>query len=295
MPDGTESACGLEGEGVSFVGGGGPQNEDGAKTNWRPGYHMIATTDASRVYFEAKPNKVGEPSKCEDTKPLGLYVRNRETGATTLIDPGTGTHGPEFIRATPDGRHAYFTTYSKLDPADTNVDGDVYRWDEETGTATCLTCAVKNESGEGIADVRLRTVAAGTRLSVVMVSDDFSHVYFESTRALAPGAGAGDPNIYALSGGTVRFVATTTGAGLDTGSGSSQLSADGNVLLFGATPSPQPDGRRSRPERRTRAIPLRRPRREPGVHLLPARRAHHAQRVTRQDVERRLDSRVRHR
>ncbi len=185
---------------------------------------MMAVKDASRVYFEAPEN-----GDCSGL--FRLYVRNRETGQTTLIDPGTVVagqrHEPEFVRATPDGRHAYFVTYSNhatyptIDPEgrDTNSHADLYRWDEQTGTSTCVTC-------EANPDVNLRSGG-------LLLSDDFSHVYFELTRRLAPGGVEGNVNIYVLSGNTIRFVADPNQNGLlNQFLNGPQLSADGNVLVF---------------------------------------------------------------
>jgi len=231
MPDGTESSCGLAPK--SFGGG----DNVGAGAQWRPGYHMIATTNASRAYFQVPPN-----GECGGL--FGIYERNREAGKTTLIDPGASGHDPEFIRATPDGRHAYFATYSKcrkyeqvspftcesLESADTNSDPDVYRWDEEAGESTCLTCVVP--------DANLDT--NGGVLNYVMVSDDFSHVYFESRNQLVPGEGTpGDANLYVLSGGTLRFVANPNAnrGVLRYGIASAKLSPDGSVLIFQAPAS----------------------------------------------------------
>jgi hypothetical protein len=217
MPDGTESSCGLDSK--SF--GGGDNLAAGAQ--WRPGYHMIATTDASRAYFQVPPN-----GECGGL--FGIYERNREAGETTLIDPGASGHDPEFIRATPDGRHAYFATYSKLDPSDTNQNADIYRWDEEAGESTCLTCVVP--------DANLDT--NGEVLNYVMVSDDFSHVYFESRNQLVPGEGTpGDANLYVLSGGTLRFVANPNAnrGVLRYGIASAKLSSHGSVLIFQAPAS----------------------------------------------------------
>jgi hypothetical protein len=213
MPDGLESSCGLDVEGKSF--GGNQQT--------RPGYLWIAATDASRVYFEAKPNKAAPNSEeCEKSAPFGLYVRSREAGETILVDPGVAGHDPEFIRATPDGRHAYFLSYSPLEPADANVDADIYRWNEESRSSTCLTCVVPDAAVSGH----------------VVVSDDFSHVYFESTRQLVSGQGnAGDVNLYSLSGGQLRFVGDVGASVLHQGARPA-LSVDGNVLLFGALARP---------------------------------------------------------
>lgn len=213
MPDGSPVSCPLSWE-WAFIGG---SSAGGAGANWRAGYHMIATTDGSRVYFEAKPN-----GNCSGS--IGLYVRNRETEETTQIDPG-GSSEPQFIRATPNGRSAYFTTTSTLDPVDTNVGRDVYRWDEAAGQSSCMTCMVSN------ANVR----------RYVLVSDDFSHIYFESENQLIAGKGEADAvNLYVVSGGSLRFVAHTAnsdgtlpGRGVNAPSTDpAELSEDGTVLLF---------------------------------------------------------------
>lgn len=218
MPDGIPNECGLDSgmSNSSFVGGGG--FGVAAAKQWRPGYHMISAADASRVYFQAKPNE----ALCK-LGLYGIYERDRESSETTLIDPGGKGISPQFIRATPDGRTAYFLTYSKLDSADTNSDPDVYRWSEAAGKSDCLTCVVPD------ADVRFKDTGVGGK---VMISDDFSHVYFESTKQLVPGEGrAGEINLYALAGGEVRFVADPDYEGESLGE-EAVLSADGNVLLI---------------------------------------------------------------
>lgn len=203
MPNGAPPTCGMSTEGESFVGPGSAGL--GASRNWRPGYKRISATDASRVYFEAKAN-----GKCAGS--YGLYERNRESEETKLIDGKE----PHLIRVTPDGREAYFTTASKLDPADTNNSNDVYRWEEEAGGSTCLTCV---SASAKVSDV-----------TATLVSDDFSHVYFESTVQLTPDAPADATNLYSLSEGKIRFVASTA-VDLRTRSNLA-LSADGKTLLL---------------------------------------------------------------
>jgi streptogramin lyase len=226
MPDGALSQCGLQDPTSSFTGvaGGGF-----ASTHWRGGYHRFGAVDGSRVYFETAPN-----GQCAGAVPVfALYQRNRESGITTLIDSGS-VGNPNMIRATADGRSIYFTTASRLDPGDENEDLDVYRWDEETDDATCLTCVVSD------ADI---PPDAG-----VLVSDDFSHVYFQSLHHLAPGATSGELNIFVLSGGEVRFVADA-GPGdspvanlfmgkHDVDEQTAQTSPDGTTLLFLTKPNP---------------------------------------------------------
>jgi NHL repeat len=219
MPDGTPNACGLVDNGDNFGSGFGTGGSRGSGLLYQEGYGRIATTDASRIYFEAVPN--GEPCSAK----LALYVRNLETEETTLIDPGAFGKEPLLIRSNADGHSVAFTTASQLDPADGNTDVDVYRWDEDpapAGTYTCLTCAV--------AEAKVMT---GPQVGKVLVSDDFSHVYFESESQLLPGQGKqGDVNIYAASGGEISFVGDP-----DSNNGvlrirAAQLSSDGNVLTF---------------------------------------------------------------
>jgi hypothetical protein len=219
MPDGTPSECGLSRNGASFT-GGRSGDERAGEMSWRPGYHSFNTTDGLLVYFEAEPN-----GGCGN--PYGLYVRNRETDETTLIDPGAEGHDVFKVRATPDGSAMYFVTFSQLDPDDGNTNADVYRWDERTEASTCLTCVVP--------DAEVRVI--GNASTPVLVSDDFSHVYFQSTKRLIPGQGtSGDTNFYVLSNGELRFVAD---AGPFENLRRTLISADGNVLLLQLLPRPQ--------------------------------------------------------
>jgi hypothetical protein len=219
LPEGEQASCGVP------SGNSGLQFSFAAGAHQHPGYRW-ASSDASRVYFQARPNKAGEPAQCEKSAPYGLYERNREgEGATTLIDAGSFGQSPEFIRTTPDGKSAYFLTTSQLDAADTNADADVYRWDEGEEASSCLTCASPDAA-----------------VTEVVVSDDFSHVYFESLKGLVPGRGrAGDQNVYALSDGALRFVADPVllSGGEATLRGHSRLSADGNVLVFSSVAAPR--------------------------------------------------------
>jgi DNA-binding beta-propeller fold protein YncE len=206
MPGGSATQCGLSLEAGGFG-------------NSLPGYHWVATEDGSRVYFE-----VSADGNCSGSK--GIYVRDREAQETTLVSSAA-----QFIRTTPDGHQAFFRTAEACrrfaqsnpfgceapEPADTNKHPDVYLWDEASGESSCLTCVLAD------ADVEER----------VLVSDDFSHVYFESSKKLIAGEGkAGSANIYVLRGGQIGFVGTASLGFFP------QLSADGNELLFRADALP---------------------------------------------------------
>ena len=212
MPDGTPSQCGLKTEGAAGFTGS-----------------PMVSDDASRVYFRTAPN-----GNC--AAPLGLYVRNREAGATTLVALGAGEN-VDFAATSDDGQVAYFTTHGKClrhnqassaceetETADTNGHRDVYRWDETQGSSSCVTCIVPD------ADV---DVSKGN----VLVSDDLSHVYFQSKRRLLAGKGkVGSLNLYVLSEGELRFIAEMGDGGAF--AQSPLLSADGNLLAFKAEPNP---------------------------------------------------------
>lgn len=219
MPDGMESECGV------------PREGSGAFRSpfLTLGPRMIAATDASRVYFQVQADPATKGGSCEG--PYGLYLRNRGSSETILIDPGTGAGfsaiSPSFLRTTTDGHSVYFATATPLDAqaADTNTGGDVYRWEEETGKSTCLTCVTADANVIG---------------SSVKVSEDFSRVYFRSNEALAAGAADGYESIYVLAGEEIRFVGDVAGTREDSGEGlaGAQLSSDGKVLVFRAKPNP---------------------------------------------------------
>jgi hypothetical protein len=248
MPDGLAANCGLDSSELnhSFVGGG---SGDAAAKQWRPGSHMVSG-DGSRIYFEAKLSE-----KCGSSL-YGLYQRNRTAGPivkgkaageTTLIDPGAGGNAPQFIWTSPDGREALYLTFGKCrryeaseyplnvaceeeEAEDENSDPDVYRWSEEEGKASCLTCVVED------ADLPLEGSSAVAK-GKVLVSGDGSQVYFESEHQLVEGEGrAGDLNLYVLGDGQIRFVADPHH---NTGvlGNEAQLSSDGKTLVFRAPAS----------------------------------------------------------
>jgi hypothetical protein len=219
MPDDEPNECGLPFEGQAFTGIG--TGAVYASSQWRPGYRRMARTDASRVYFQAVEN--GSPC----SNPLGIYYRDRATGETILIDDGTGEKRAAIIRATPDGGSVFFVTSSSHSPADTNNTGDIYRWDAGDGGYHCITCVVPE------AALELDT-NGNNNYEQVLVSDDFSHVYFTSPRQLIPGRGEeGDANLYAISGGQLKFV-TDFGSnfGFPLTSSAAELSRGGNVLTY---------------------------------------------------------------
>lgn len=200
MAGGSPPSCGIH-FGSEFAG------NTGGSAYAYPGYQWIASTDASRVYFQTRGNECSGPE--------GLYVRNRDASTTTQI-----AQSATFIRASADGRNAFFVTTEKLASADKNTDLDAYRWDEGTGKSTCITCVA--------ADANVSPLHREVR-----VSDDSSHIYFLSTNQLVSGLGReGDLNLYVVSGGALRFVADPNEEGVLSNPGQMEMSSDGNILVF---------------------------------------------------------------
>jgi len=211
MPDGQPAECGVKsGNFFGFAGGAG-NGTTGEQFRF-PDYHRMATTDASRVYFQASPN--GGSCTASIGHWQALYYRDRNTGQTVEIDPGTASQSPALVRATPDGRSVIFVTNTAHSPEDENASRDVYRWDADGDHYTCITCVANG---------------GGAVVGRVLVSDDFSHVYFSASQQLIPGRG---PGVYSVSGAELNYVGPV-GAWLGTGAElGAQLSSDGNVLIF---------------------------------------------------------------
>jgi hypothetical protein len=207
MPDGQPAECGVAPNDFYGTGGNGVAAE-----SWRfPDYHRMATTDGSRLYFEAFPN--GGSCSEGNGHHQAIYYRDRNAGQTVEVDPGTAQTPPVLIRATPDGRSVAFTTRTSHSPEDENGSGDVYRWDSEGDSYTCLTCVVDEAAVAGR----------------VVVSTDLSHVYFSSLRRLVPGHGMpGESSLYSVSDGDLGYVSPGDSTLLVRAS----LSSDGDVLVF---------------------------------------------------------------
>jgi NHL repeat len=213
MSDGEPPACGVN---------PGNNDADGGFPPAVAGFSRIALTDASRVFFGTSGDN------CSD--PLGLYVRNREAGTTTMI----AAEG-RFVRATPDGREAIFITPEALDPDDSNAVKDIYRWSEQGDSHECVTCVVPSVAT--LSDFQ------------ILPSEDLSRIYFVSNAQLVPGEGkAGARNLYVINpDSSLDFVArlTPTSGGvnpLDVRSGRALMTADGRVLVFPITEPPSADG-----------------------------------------------------
>lgn len=153
--------------------------------------HSVAAGGADSSVFYYDPS----------TRDLEVF---KDDNAQVEVDASQGpgaSGGGVFRIASTDGQGVLFTDASKLTPDATAASNspDLYRYDLGTGTLTDLTVDHADPSG---ADVQ----------GVVGASDDLSYVYFVADGVLAPGASAGQPNLYLLHNGSASFIATLDGA-----------------------------------------------------------------------------------
>jgi surface antigen len=164
-----------------------------------------------------------------------VFVRDLQLAATTLVSRATGTVGLKDHSFAPTvssgGRYIAFESQtSKLDPADSDILGDVFVRDVQAGTTTLVSRA---------------TGAAGVKgngsSSRPAISDDGRYVTFESTASNLDPADPddiGDVFVRDLEAGTTMLVSGATGtAGVKGASSSSAISGDGRYVTFESTAS----------------------------------------------------------
>jgi hypothetical protein len=131
----------------------------------------------------------------------GSSTQSVSKSQATSLDPN-GHRSPRFGHAASDGSVAFFTSAEKLtDDATTgpfSSGNDIYRYDVVTEELTDITVDGADENGAEV-------------LAVLGGSDDGTRLYFVAKGVLAPGATAGQTNLYAWTDdgsakGTVDFI-----------------------------------------------------------------------------------------
>jgi hypothetical protein len=153
--------------------------------------HNAISADGSRVFWTATGSKILSPEGGKGLQPGTLYLRDNplapqsesgecdEAGKACTLTVGGG----EFWTANPSGSLVIYQSGSKLFEAQIEEEGE-----ELTSTSTLI--------GEGVD-------------GVTGWSEDATKVYFVSSKALAPGALEGKPNLYYHEKGSgFEFVGT---------------------------------------------------------------------------------------
>jgi hypothetical protein len=195
---------------------------------WR---HPVSA-DGSRIFFSTK-----NPVKNKEE----VYVRINETttqevskSQKTVPDPTP--QAAKFWAASEDGSLAYFTSKEKLtnDATTGPTDGgeDLYRYDVDSEELTDLTPDPGEEASNG---ARVQGVLGSSSVG--------SRLYFVAQGILAPGATAGQNNLYMWSeGGGIEFIATGNTSNIfknnyRTTTPTSRVTPDGMYLAFTANNS----------------------------------------------------------
>lgn len=198
-----------------------PCGVTGLPPNWPRRVNRMVSPDGSLLAFSSLQGG------CTLSPSLQLYLRDIPAGSTSRVSspPLSGpTCNAFFSKQTPGA--VFFTTASRLVAEDTAplsstcTDGnDVYRYEVESEDLECVTCAVPGLAAE---------VASSA------VSEDGSHVYFGSARALTRGAVT--PAVYRVDVASedLAYVAPASSAGAvnDNPEFGNALNPDGDVFMF---------------------------------------------------------------
>ena len=158
------------------------------------------SADGRRVFFtESGSGRLYE--RLDGNRTIQL---NADQGGN---DP-SGHKPAAFLGATPDGHTVYFSTCERLTPDSTAVSTaantchtsfqgqDLYAYHTQTGDLTDLSV---DSTGSDVHGAQVQ--------GLLGASPDGAYVYFAANGVLAPGAIAGEPNLYLSHGGQVSFVA----------------------------------------------------------------------------------------
>ena len=153
---------------------------------------MATSDDGGRVAF-----MTAAPLVAEDTG-SGVDVYLNDHGAITRVSQGSAT----LAGTTPDLTHIYFSTSQSLVPEDTGTSNDLYEW------AAGVTRLVSIGDSGAHGALCFESTDGPCLSKPGAVSDDGSHVFFESTQQLTSNDPDTAGDIYVRSGGTTCLVST---------------------------------------------------------------------------------------
>jgi len=198
------------------------------------------STDGRFVAFKSYANNLvsGDTNRCDndgdgeyDTNCTDVFVRDRETGATTRISVATNGAQANFHSQDPavsaDGRYVAFTSSaSNLVGNDTNGVVDVFVHDRQTGLTTRVSVSSEGAQGNGMSGF----------VESPSISADGRYVAFSSTASnLAPDDTNSDRDVFVhdqLNGVTSRVSIDSDGLEFRDYSRYPSISGDGRYVAF---------------------------------------------------------------
>jgi hypothetical protein len=202
----TNSETGEVGESESIVGGG-----DGGNGN------TFISTDGSKVYFVTKSGGIYRYDTLSKEHRLVAATNGNSAG-------GSGEH--RYNEVTPNGNFFVFVTPKDYGFPVANPEeyGEVYRYDDEHDSVTCVSCMPGGVQQTGSS--ALQTLPAGGGIlerpgpPFTAISEDGSYVFFESTQSLVPqamnvsgetrGEHANNADVYEWHDGVVSLISSPT-------------------------------------------------------------------------------------
>ncbi len=178
---------------------------DGAKGTL--GADNLYVWDGSGVSFIA----ILDPADLTAFDPNGLV--NLATWTSFVVGPAQDeNHGPvnDPSRTTPDGAFMVFQSHASLTSYDSNGHSEVYRYDADSTSLTCVSCNPTNAASSSDAELQgFRGGAPTNGLSqIANVTDDGSAVFFQSGEALVPGDSDGETDVYEWKEGRVFLISS---------------------------------------------------------------------------------------
>ncbi|HEX6455872.1 MAG TPA: hypothetical protein VF009_05070 [Solirubrobacterales bacterium] len=211
------------------------------KVSW-----IVTSDDGSTVYFAAGGQLAPGAPDLSGTSEENLYRYDTATGETTYITTvGQDWHtlAPDGSVAndtttnwyvTPDGRFLILFSRNDLTGQNTSERGELYRYDREDESLTCVSCLSDPAAASGDAEFTAvssnqNEVGSAIRPSRP-ISEDGSRVFFDTPDALVPQDTNGKRDVYEWHEGTVSLISS----GKDgTNSYFLDSSADGRDVFIG--------------------------------------------------------------
>jgi hypothetical protein len=171
------------------------------------------------------------PISPEDTDSTYDVYKRGPDGSFTLVSRGTeggigqcGFGGDSPVALSADGRTAIFETAARLSPEDKDSSVDLYSTDD-SGTMSLVTT--------GPADASLDEHVLVPPAWPADVSDDASHIAFESRQPLVDADTDDSVDVYLRAGGHTQLISTgPVGGNADTRADLLSISGDGRTIAF---------------------------------------------------------------
>ena len=185
----------------------------------------LVSPDGSHVYFIAQGVLV--PGKGV-AGGHNLYVADAD-GVSFIATLGSddtqnwlasaGNGGSTTMRATPDGRYVVFQSWEQITSVDNGGHEEIYLYDADNGTTTCVSCGDVGHVPAGDASILANPVPRGGFLGSSQVgrqrtlTDDGSRTFFQTTDGLVPKDVNGLADVYEYDTATGKVALISAGTG----------------------------------------------------------------------------------